>query len=153
MENVVETGNLTKRFPRQEAVSGLSLHVPKGAVYGLLGPNGAGKTTALKLLLGLLRPTAGVVRLFGEPWRRANLRQVGALVETPALYENLTGKENLLVHARLLGADVAGLEGLLERVGLADVGSKLVGAYSLGMRQRLGIALALLGEPQLLILD
>ena len=153
MENVIETRNLTKRFQQQAAVSGVELRVPRGATYGLLGPNGAGKTTALKVILGLLHPTEGEVRLFGEPWQRRSLARVGALVETPALYENLTGQENLAIHARLLGLPIADLCDLLARVGLDGATGKVVSAYSLGMRQRLGIALALLGRPELLVLD
>jgi ABC-2 type transport system ATP-binding protein len=148
-----ETVGVSKRFGRQYALKGLDLRVPEGAVYGLLGPNGAGKTTLLKLLVGLLRPTQGEVRLFGEPWRRGALAGVGALIEAPSLYGHLSGPENLEVHTRLLGLPRRRSPEVLERVGLQDVGKKRASAYSLGMKQRLGIAQALLGEPRFLILD
>ena len=150
---VVETVDLTKRFGSQCAVESLNLNVESGSVYGLLGPNGAGKTTLLKLLTGLLRPSTGEVRLFGEPWRRHHLSNVGALIETVALYSHLTGPENLEVHTRLLNLPKRRIGEVLEQVNLADVGRKKVSAYSLGMRQRLGIAVALLDDPLLLILD
>lgn len=150
---VVETVDLTKRFGSQCAVESLNLNVESGSVYGLLGPNGAGKTTLLKLLTGLLRPSTGEVRLFGEPWRRHHLSNVGALIETVALYGHLTGPENLEVHTRLLNLPKRRIGEVLEQVNLADVGRKKVSAYSLGMRQRLGIAVALLDDPLLLILD
>jgi ABC-type multidrug transport system ATPase subunit len=100
---IVETNQLIKRFHDQEAVKGLNLKVTEGRVYGLLGPNGAGKTTILKMLVGLLHPTSGNIKLFGEPWQRNLLSKIGTLIETPALYGHLTGWENLEVHRRLLG--------------------------------------------------
>jgi ABC-2 type transport system ATP-binding protein len=148
-----ETVGLSKRFGKQYALSSLDLHVPSGSVYGLLGPNGAGKTTLLKLLVGLLRPTEGEVLLFDRPWHRRALTEVGALIEAPALYGHLTGPENLRVHTRLLGLPESRIGEVLERVDLRDVERKRVSAYSLGMKQRLGIAVALLGSPRLLILD
>jgi ABC-2 type transport system ATP-binding protein len=152
----VETAELTRRFGRATVVDRLCLTVPQRSVYGFLGPNGAGKTTTIRLLLGLLRPHAGTVRFWGEGLRTGRdsiLRRVGALVETPSLYPHLTGSENLEVTRRLLGAPRAQVGAALEIVGLASDGAKLVRAYSLGMRQRLGVALALLGAPELLILD
>ena len=150
---VAETINLGKRFGKHRAVQSLDVRVEKGSVYGLLGPNGAGKTTLLKLLVGLLRPTEGEVLLFGERWQRGNLRRVGALIETPALYGHLTGGENLEVHRRLLGLPKKRIDEVLETVDLLDARGKKVSAYSLGMKQRLGIAVALIGDPELLILD
>lgn len=150
---VVETVGLGKRYGRRYAVENLNLRVPGGSVYGLLGPNGAGKTTVLKLVTGLLKPTEGEVRLFGEEWRRSHLREVGALIETPALYGHLTGRENLAVHTRLLGLPKSRIDSVLEQVELVEAGREKVSSYSLGMKQRLGIAIALVGEPQLLILD
>ena len=152
-EHVVETAGLVKQFGRQAAVAGVDLRVPSGAIYALLGPNGAGKTTTLKLLLGLLRPSAGSVRLLGEPWNRRHLARVGVLVETPSLYPHLTGAENLGVHAVLLGLPRRRVQAVLHQVDLSSAGEKRVGDYSLGMKQRLGLALALLGEPEVLVLD
>ncbi|BFH61007.1 MULTISPECIES: lantibiotic protection ABC transporter ATP-binding subunit [Paenibacillus] len=154
MNYVVETINLTKAYKKQAAVDGVHLQISRGKVFGLLGPNGAGKTTLLKLLVGLLRPTSGEIKLFGEPWRRESLARIGALIETPAIYGHLTGRENLQVHQRLLGIPVSRIDRVLEIVGLHKVDrKKKAAAYSLGMKQRLGIAIALLNEPELLILD
>ncbi|GGI96583.1 lantibiotic ABC transporter ATP-binding protein [Alicyclobacillus cellulosilyticus] len=151
---IVETNELTKAYRGRYAVQRVNLTVREGSVFGLLGPNGAGKTTLLKLLLGLLHPTSGQVRLFGEPWSRAHLARVGALIETPALYGHLTGRENLEVHRRLLNLPKARIDEVLHIVGLADVDErKRASQYSLGMKQRLGIAIALLNRPRLLILD
>lgn len=152
---IVETHNLTKLFKQHAAVADVNLRVPEGCVYGLLGPNGAGKTTLLKLLVGLLHPTSGGdITLFGQPWKRANLSHMGALIETPSLYGHLTGKENLDVHRRLLGLPQERVDEVFQIVGLHDVDpKKKAGAYSLGMKQRLGIAIALLNRPRLLILD
>jgi ABC-2 type transport system ATP-binding protein len=134
----------------------LELSVPQGCIYGFLGPNGAGKTTTIRLLLGLLRPSEGDILLYGEPFtseRRDLLRDVGALVETPSLYSHLTGRENLDLTRRLLGLPVARVEESLELSGLCADAGRVVRTYSLGMRQRLGLALAWLGKPRLLILD
>lgn len=151
---VVETTDLTKDYRNQHAVHRVNLMIPEGCVYGLLGPNGAGKTTILKMLLGLLHPTFGKIQLFGEHWSREHLARVGALIEAPALYGHLTGRENLEVHQRLLGLSTARIVQVLKIVGLDDVEKrKRAAQYSLGMKQRLGIAIALLNEPDLLILD
>jgi len=152
---IVTTG-LTRRFGRITAVDSVDLQVPARSVYGFLGPNGAGKTTTIRLLLGLLRPDAGQVRLFGEPLRRgrcALLRRVGALVEAPSLYPNLTGRENLEVTRRLVNATPAQVDRALHTVHLADAAHRRVAGYSSGMRQRLGLALALLADPDLIVLD
>ncbi|CAN5462435.1 ABC transporter ATP-binding protein [soil metagenome] len=150
----LETHGLKKRFGKVPwAVNGVSLHVPRRAIYGFLGANGAGKTTTIKLLLGLLRPDEGSIRLFGEDMRAARSRPIGALVETPALYDHLTGIENLDLTRRILGLPRVEITRVLSIVELTDAGNRRAGGYSLGMRQRLGIARALLGSPRLLILD
>src|SRR5215218_2331796 len=146
-ECLIETRGLTRRFGSQLAVDDLNLLVPTAGVYGFLGPNGAGKTTAIRMLLGLIRPDAGEVLLFGEPLaanRRTLMRRVGALVEAPSLYPHLTGRENLEVTRRMLGAPRAFIDPALEIVRLARDADRRVREYSLGMRQRLGLALALL---------
>jgi ABC-2 type transport system ATP-binding protein len=155
-ECLIETRGLSRRFGGQVAVDDLNLLVPAAGVYGFLGPNGAGKTTAIRMLLGLIRPDAGEVRLFGQPLnsnRRALMRRVGALVEAPSLYPHLTGRENLEVTRRLLGAPRNLIDLALETIILTRDANRRVREYSLGMRQRLGLALALLNQPELLILD
>ncbi|WP_243736315.1 ATP-binding cassette domain-containing protein [Curtobacterium flaccumfaciens] len=150
---VAETGGLTKRFGRTVVVDGVDLVVRPGTVYGLLGPNGAGKSTTLKMMLGLLKPTSGGVDLFGEPWNRAALGRIGASVDGPGLYEHLSAAQNLGVHAELLGLDRGGIDTALDIVGLAHTGRKAVRHFSLGMKSRLALAVALLGEPELVIVD
>jgi ABC-type multidrug transport system ATPase subunit len=152
---IISTRGLTKRFPGGiVAVESLDLDVYHGEVYGLLGPNGAGKTTTLRMLLGLARPTAGSASVLGlAPGRPEGLRRLGALVEEPALYPYLSGRDNLLVLARYCGVDDRRVAEVLDVVELTPrAGSKLK-TYSLGMRQRLGVAAALLKDPELLILD
>ncbi|WP_026487305.1 lantibiotic protection ABC transporter ATP-binding protein [Caldanaerobius polysaccharolyticus] len=153
VEYILETKNLKKFYGKQLAVNDVSLKVPKGSIYGLLGPNGAGKSTILKMLTGLLRPSSGEIIVFGEPWQRNHLERIGALIESPALYGNLTAFENLLVHAKLMALPKERIYQVLETVGLKDTGKKLVAQFSMGMKQRLGIAIALFGCPELLILD
>ena len=157
MACVLETRGLTKRFGRganaQVAVNGVSLHVGEGRVYGLLGPNGAGKSTTLKMVTGMLRPTSGQILVDGHPWSRDDLYAIGSLIEQPPLYPNLTARENLLVRTTLLGIPEGRIDEVLETVDLTDTGSKRAGRFSLGMKQRLGIAIALLASPRLLILD
>jgi ABC-type multidrug transport system ATPase subunit len=153
---MIETRGLTRRFGARLAVDDLNLRAPAAGVYGFLGPNGAGKTTAIRMLLGLIRPDAGEVHLFGAPLaadRRTLMRRVGALVEAPSLYPHLTGRENLEVTRRMLGAPRALIDRALDIVKLTRDARRRVREYSLGMRQRLGLALALLNEPELLILD
>jgi ABC-2 type transport system ATP-binding protein len=153
---MIETRGLTRRFGPQLAVDDLNLRAPEAGVYGFLGPNGAGKTTAIRMLLGLIRPDAGEVHLFGEPLaatRHSLMRRVGALVEAPSLYPHLTGRENLEVTRRMLGAPRALIDRALETIKLTEDAHRRVREYSLGMRQRLGLALALLNNPELLILD
>jgi ABC-type multidrug transport system ATPase subunit len=152
----ISTRELTRRFGSLVAVNGLDLQVPRESVYGFLGPNGAGKTTTIRMLLGLIRPHAGEVRLFDRSLRRHKLDllgRVGALVESPSLYPHLTGRENLEVTRRLVGADKAQIDRALDIVRLKDAADRKVKGYSQGMKQRLGLGLALLTEPDLLILD
>ncbi len=155
-EHVIVTEGLTRAFGAFQAVKGIDLRVPEGVVYGFLGPNGAGKTTTIRMILDLIHPTAGKVYLFGEPFDRSawqRLAKVGTLVESPSLYAHLTGRENLEVLRRLLDLPKANIDRVLHLVGLEGAGNKLVRQYSLGMQQRLALALALLNEPTLLILD
>ena len=151
MTFAVETKDLTKRYGDILAVDGMSLTVRQGEVYGFLGPNGAGKTTTLRMLLDLVRPTSGQVRLFGRP--PGDLSDVGALIESPGFYPYLSGRDNLKVLARYAGVGVARIARVLDTVDLTDRGGHRYGAYSLGMKQRLGVAAALLKDPRLLILD
>jgi len=156
MSDVIHTAGLARAFNGQPAVRALDLAVPKGSVYAFLGPNGAGKSTTIRLLLGLLRPDSGSIHLFGLPLateRLAILRRVGSLVETPSVYPHLTADENLAIPARLLNRQRPDIARSLEVAGLSGVGRKLVRNFSLGMKQRLGLAIALLAQPELLILD
>jgi ABC-2 type transport system ATP-binding protein len=157
LDTVIETKALTKRFGERAAVDGVDLVIPAGVAFGFLGPNGAGKTTMIRTLLGLTRPSSGEVSLLGLPQpakRREALARVGAIVEEPKFHPHLTGRENLkIVAAARDRAAVARIPQSLERVGLAHRADERVKAYSLGMRQRLGIARCLLADPALLILD
>lgn len=157
MQTVIETKGLCKVYGRQFAVDHLDLTVPEGCVYGFIGPNGAGKSTTMKMLLGLIHPSAGQVTLLGRTLtprnRLALLRQTGSLIESPAGYGHLTGQENLEIVADLKGVPRKDIDRVLEIVHLTGDRKRKVGQYSLGMRQRLGIAQALLGSPKLLILD
>jgi ABC-2 type transport system ATP-binding protein len=152
---VIETNDLTKLYGRHvRAVDHLNLSVRKGEVYGFLGPNGAGKTTTLRVLLGLIRPTSGSALVLGRPpGHPEGLARVGAMVEEAAFYPYLSGRENLRVIARLAGRSEDGIDGVLDEVELLDRGGDRFKAYSQGMRQRLGVAAALLKDPELLILD
>lgn len=147
------TSGLTRRFGQRTAVGDLSLSVKEGDVYGFLGPNGAGKTTAIRCILGLIRPSSGEVTIFGEQDPIRQRAFVGAMVETPAFHRWMTAEDNLARAAAFSGIGKAGIGAALERVGLTGRGRDRVGSYSLGMRQRLGIARALLSKPKLLILD
>ena len=155
VENVIETTDLTKQYGEVTAVDHLTLRVPRGGVFGFLGPNGSGKTTTMGMLLGLVHPTSGVARIFGDPARHpATLRRVGAMVETPTFYPYLSGRANLLyfqgIGRRGVPADV---DRLLDLVDLGKRAASKYATYSLGMKQRLGIACALLGDPELMFLD
>ena len=142
MGYMLETRGLTKRFGRgdqaQDAVADVSLHIREGEVYGLLGPNGAGKSTTLKMICGMLRPTAGEILFAGHAWRREDLYAIGSLIEEAPLYPNLTARENLRVRTTLLGLPESRIDEVLAAVDLADTGKKRAGRFSMGMRQRLG---------------
>ena len=152
----IETCGLNYHFGNQKVVDDLSLKVPTGSIYGFLGPNGAGKTTTIKILLNLLKSPHDTVFIFGKEInanRIASLKKIGALVEQPAIYAHLTGKENLVNRCILLGVAREKVKEMLGLVGLTDAANKKAGKYSLGMKQRLGIALALLSDAELLLLD
>jgi len=152
----IETVGLNFNFGNQTIVKDLSLQVPKGSIYGFLGPNGAGKTTTIKILLNLLKSPADQVFIFGKEInsnRIAILKRVGALVEQPAIYGHLTGKENLINRCILLGIKKTKADEMLALVGLTEAANKKASKYSLGMKQRLGIAQALISDPELLLLD
>ena len=157
MQTVIETKALCKQYGPHTAVDHVELHVPQGCVYGFIGPNGAGKSTTMKMLLGLIHPTAGRGRLLGqeltEKSRLPLLRQTGSLIESPAGYLHLTAQENLEIVADLKGVPHKDIGRVLDIVHLTQDRNRRVGQYSLGMKQRLGIAMALLGSPKLLILD
>ena len=156
-QNLVETHNLTKEYGKVRCVDSVNMQVSPGAVYGFLGPNGAGKSTTLKMILGLAKPTAGNITLFGIPVNEKNriklLKQTGSLIESPSYYGHLTGEENLQIIQTLKGCSKKDIDKVLKIVRLDDARKKLVNHYSLGMKQRLGLAAALLGFPRLLILD
>jgi ABC-2 type transport system ATP-binding protein len=154
MDNLIlETKSLCKTFDNQEAVKDVSLQIPKNCIYGLLGANGAGKSTTLKMLTGMLRPTSGQIIFEGHKWKRADLHQIGTLIEEAPLYPNLTAEENLKVRTIALGINEARIHEVLKIVDLENTGKKKAGQFSMGMKQRLGIAIALINNPKLLILD
>ena len=150
---ILETKNLSKRYDQQMAVHNICMRVRKNTVYGLLGPNGAGKSTLMKMLVGIIRPTEGQILFEGESLSRRCLSQIGSLIEAPALYGNLTARENLMVHTRLLGIPEERIDEVLDIVDLKNTGKKRAAKFSMGMKQRLGIAIALLNHPSLVILD
>ena len=153
MKAILKTNNLCKDFKKQKAVNNVSITVRENSIYGLLGPNGAGKSTTLKMITGMLRPTSGKVLFNGHEWNRKDLEQIGALIETPPLYENLSAVENLEVRAKLPNIPKTRIDKVLKMVDLQNTGRKKAGQFSMGMKQRLGIAIALLNSPKLLILD
>ncbi len=158
MDYVLSTDALSKRYGRFKALDGLDMHVPKGAIYGFVGKNGAGKTTLIRLVCGLQRPSSGSFRLYGrdgrDPEIRNSRRRIGAVVEAPAICGEMTAEENLKLQYRVLGLpSEEGIPELLELTGLSDTGKKKARQFSLGMRQRLGIAVALAGDPDFLLLD
>ncbi|MCP8967607.1 ABC transporter ATP-binding protein [Ectobacillus ponti] len=156
MEYIVKTEGLTKTFGKETAVAGLHMNIPKGEIYGFLGPNGAGKTTTIRMLLGLAKPTEGTVRIFGRDLQQERiqiLQKVGSLVENPSYYPHLTAYENLEALRKILGVPKARIDEVLELVRLTDAAHKKMKGFSLGMKQRLGIAASLLHQPELLILD
>ena len=152
-EMMLETKNLCKTFRQQSVVQNISLSVPKYAIYGLLGPNGAGKSTTLKMITGMLTPTSGEIYFDGHKWTRHDLHSIGALIESPPLYENLTARENLQVRTTVLGLPKSRIDEVLHVVELENTDRKKAREFSMGMKQRLGIAIALLNHPKFLILD
>jgi ABC-type multidrug transport system ATPase subunit len=155
-EMIIQTKNLTKKYRGRAAVNGLNLEIAKGDIYGFLGPNGAGKTTTIRMLLGLIQPTEGTIRVFGQDLRKDKLdilRRIGSLVEYPSYYGHLNAIDNLEAIRRILGAPKSRIDEVLDIVSLSKEAHRPVKGYSLGMKQRLGIAASLLGNPELLILD
>ena len=156
MNYIITTEQLTKKYKSFVAVNDVTLHIRKGSIYGFLGPNGAGKSTTMKMLLGLTAPTNGSFTIDGKHFptdRIAILKEVGSFIESPSFYANLTGKENLDIIRRIVGLLQSTVDDALELVGLSEFGNRLAKKYSLGMKQRLGLAGALLGRPPILILD
>lgn len=156
MDYIITTEQLTKKYKNFTAVDHVSLHIRRGSIYGFLGPNGAGKSTTMKLLLGLTAPTTGRFLIDGKQFpdnRLEILREIGSFIEQPSFYPNLTGRENLDLIRRILGLPKQTVEDVLELVGLSEFGERLAKKYSLGMKQRLGLATALIGQPPILILD
>ena len=158
MEYILQTDGLSKKYKKTQALDGLCMHVPKGAIYGFIGKNGAGKTTLIRMICGLSKPTSGNYTLYGIQNTDKEIEQIrkhmGAVVETPALTLDMTAEENLRQQYRIIGlSSFDGINDLLKLVGLENTGKKKVKAFSLGMKQRLGIAMALVGEPDFLVLD
>ncbi|WP_217595549.1 ABC transporter ATP-binding protein [Cohnella sp. GbtcB17] len=157
MESILKTSGLTKKYKTHTAVDGISLSLKKGEIYGFLGQNGAGKTTTIRMIMGLIKPTSGRIELFGkdaESSRKSAFERIGSMIEIPGFYTNLTAVENLDIHRRMMGmGNKESIEESLEQAGLLDARNKRVKNFSLGMKQRLGIARALLHHPELLILD
>ena len=153
MKYMIQTKNLNKSYKKQEVNKDISLLVPKNSIYGLLGPNGAGKSTLLKMLTGMINPTSGEIIYKEKPWSRNDLLEIGWLIEQSPIYENLTARENLKVRTLLYNLPDSRIEDVLEIVNLTNTGNKKAGKFSMGMKQRLGIAIALLNNPKLLILD
>lgn len=152
-EYILKINNVSKKYKKTYAVKDLSISVKKNSVYGLLGPNGSGKSTLLKMITGINRPTSGEILFNNHDWTRKDLLNIGSLIESPPLYENLTALENLKVRAILLGIPLKRCSEVLEKMDLIDAKNKKASDFSLGMKQRLGIALALLNNPKLLVLD
>jgi hypothetical protein len=150
---ILQTQSLSKKFGKRIAVNSIDVCVPRGKIYGLLGPNGAGKSTFLKMICGMIKPSSGSILFNNAPWNRSVLSEIGALIENAPLYPNLTAYENCRVRSLALGIEKSRIDEVLEIVGLSDTGKKKSGQFSMGMKQRLGIALALINHPQLLILD
>ena len=152
-QNMITIRNLSKEFKGQNVLKNITMEIPKNCVYGLLGANGAGKSTLLKTITGLLNPTSGEIYFEGHKWTRADLADIGALIETPPIYENLTAWENMKVRTLLLGIPDEKIQKVLKTVDLTDTGKKKAGAFSLGMKQRLGIAAAVFEQPDIILLD
>ena len=153
---IITTEQLTKKYKNFTSVNNVSLHIRKGSIYGFLGPNGAGKSTTMKMLLGLTKPTAGSFTIDGKHFpadRLAILKEIGSFIESPSFYSNLTGRENLDIIRRILKLPKSTVDEALELVGLTEFGDRLAKKYSLGMKQKLGIAAAMMEDPQILVLD
>ncbi|NLD16475.1 MAG: lantibiotic protection ABC transporter ATP-binding protein [Tissierellia bacterium] len=150
---ILEVKGLTKKFKNQIAVNNVSISIREGSVYGLLGPNGAGKSTILKMITGIMKPSSGEILFEDHLWTRKDLKDIGALIEEPAIYPNLTAKENLEVASTLYGLPKKRVEEVLDIIGLGHVGKKKVRNFSMGMKQRLGLGMAIINNPKLLILD
>lgn len=152
-EYILQTRGLAKKFKNQTAVNNVSLNIPKNSIYGLLGPNGAGKSTTLKMITGILRPTEGEILFEDHEWTRNDLRYIGALIESPAVYPNLTAFENLRVACMMYGLPTSRIREVLQIIKLENTGKKKVKNFSMGMKQRLGLGMAIINNPKLLILD
>ncbi|MDF2587557.1 MAG: transporter related protein [Anaerocolumna sp.] len=153
MNYLLETNELCKEFKKQKANNSISIKVPRNSIYGLLGPNGAGKSTLLKMITGMMKPTEGEILFDGNQLERKDLAFIGSLIENAPIYENLTAKENLKVRTLMYGLPDSRIDEVLEIACLTNTGKKRAGNFSMGMKQRLGIAIALLNNPKLLILD
>ena len=153
MKYIIQTKDLNKKYKKHEVNKDISLKVPENSIYGLLGPNGAGKSTLLKMISGMINPTSGEIIYKEKPWSRNDLLEIGSLIEQSPIYENLTARENLKVRTLLYNLPDSRIEEVLEIVNLTNTGNKKAGKFSMGMKQRLGIAIALLNNPKLLILD
>ena len=153
MDYILETRQLTKKFGNKLAVDHVDMHIRKGDIYGLIGKNGAGKTTIMRMMLSLAFPTSGEIYMFGKPITGTSDVKVGSLIEAPGIFKSYSAYDNLKAFCVLYGIDDAVIEPILRIVGLADTGKKKAGQFSLGMKQRLGIAIALLAEPEIIILD
>ncbi|MEY8304813.1 lantibiotic protection ABC transporter ATP-binding protein [Anaerosalibacter bizertensis] len=152
-EYILETRGLTKKFKNEIAVDNISLSIRKNSIFGLLGPNGAGKSTTLKMITGIMKPSAGEILFDNHIWTRKDLENIGALIENPAIYPNLTAMENLKLACTLYGLPKMRAEEVLNIVGLEKAGKKKVKNFSMGMKQRLGLGMAIINNPKLLILD
>ncbi|MBU5427683.1 ABC transporter ATP-binding protein [Tissierella pigra] len=154
MKSVLQTCSLTKKYGKEKAVNKVSLNIEKGDIYGLIGKNGAGKTTIMKMICGLASQSQGDIKLFGSSDLKKGRKRIGATIEQPALYPNMTAKENLIYYNKLLGiTDYSNAQEILSLVGLEDTGKKKTKSFSMGMKQRLSIAISLIGNPDFLILD
>lgn len=152
-EYILETRGLTKKFKNEIAVDNISLSIRKNSVFGLLGPNGAGKSTTLKMITGIMKPSSGEILFDNHIWTRKDLENIGALIENPAIYPNLTAMENLKIACTLYGLPKMRAEEVLNIIGLEKSGKKKVKNFSMGMKQRLGLGMAIINNPKLLILD
>lgn len=150
---ILQTKGLLKRFKNQMAVKDVTLSIRKNTIFGLLGPNGAGKSTTLKMITGILKPTSGEILFNDHEWSREDLKHIGALIESPAIYSNLSAMDNLKVACTLYGLHTSRANEVLDIIGLENVGNKKVRNYSMGMKQRLGLGMAIINNPELLILD